>query len=54
MEAQVIIALVIAIPLILFPAAFIWYVNLGGVFAKLREARAARRPSKGAVKQKET
>jgi hypothetical protein len=49
MEPQVIIALVIAIPLILFPAAFVWYVNLGGVFKTLREARAARKASKTAV-----
>jgi hypothetical protein len=52
MEPQVVIALVIAIPLILFPAAFIWWVNLGGVFRALREARAARETSKAAVKQK--
>jgi hypothetical protein len=43
MSVQVIIALVIAIPLILFPAAFIWYLNLSGVFASLKAARAARK-----------
>ncbi len=52
MSAQVIIALVIAIPLILFPAAFVWYLNLGGVFASLREARAARRAVKQSAKEK--
>lgn len=39
MSVQVIIALVIAIPLILFPAAFVWYLNIGGLLASLREAR---------------
>jgi len=40
MEAQVIVALAIAVPIILFPAAFVWYLSLGGVFAAAREARA--------------
>ncbi|MDO9333312.1 MAG: hypothetical protein Q7T57_02165 [Dehalococcoidales bacterium] len=40
MEGQVIIALAIAIPVILFPAAFVWYLNIGGVFQAVREARA--------------
>ena len=52
MSAQVIIALVIAIPLILFPAAFVWYLNLGGVFASLREARAAKKAEKQTAKEK--
>jgi hypothetical protein len=40
-----IIALVIAIPVILFPAAFIWYLNIGGLVQawKEREARVARK-----------
>jgi hypothetical protein len=40
MEWQVIVALAIAIPVILFPAAFVWYLNLGGVVQVVREARA--------------
>ena len=52
MSIQVIIALVIAIPIILFPAAFVWYLNLGGVFASIREARAAKKAQKEAVKDK--
>jgi hypothetical protein len=40
MEWQVIIALIVAIPVILFPAAFVWYLNIGGIFAAVREARA--------------
>ena len=39
MQIQLIVALVIAIPVILFPAAFVWYLNIGGVFHAVREAR---------------
>ena len=42
MEWQVILVLVLAIPLILFPAAFIWYMNIGGIYAAIKEARARR------------
>jgi hypothetical protein len=42
MQWEFIVALVIAIPLILFPAAFIWYLNIGGLFAAMKEARAKR------------
>ena len=42
MEWQVIVALLIAIPIILFPAAFIWYLNIGGVYSAVKEARARR------------
>ena len=46
MEWQFIVALVIAIPIILFPAAFVWYLNIGGIYASVKEAwtrRAARK-----------
>ena len=46
MEGQVILAMVIAIPIVLLPAAFVWYLNIGGIHAALREAgkkRAARK-----------
>jgi hypothetical protein len=42
MEWQFVVALVVAIPVILFPAAFIWYLNIGGIAAALREAREKR------------
>lgn len=41
MEWQVIVALAVAVPLILFPAAYVWYMNLGGILAALRKARKA-------------
>ena len=42
MEFGMVVALVVAIPVILFPAAFIWYLNIGGLVAKVREAKAAK------------
>ena len=42
MNIELIVALVVAIPVVLFPAAFVWYLNIGGVVARVREARAAR------------
>jgi hypothetical protein len=50
MNWQVIVALVIAIPVILFPAAFVWYLNLGGVVQVVREARARRVTQKATTK----
>ncbi len=46
MEWAFIVALVLAIPIILFPVAFVWYLNIGGIYAAVKEARkrkAARR-----------
>ena len=40
MNAATIVALVVAIPVILFPAALVWYLNLGGIVKAVREARA--------------
>ncbi len=42
MQWEFVVALVIAIPIILFPAAFVWYLNIGGIYAAIREARARR------------
>jgi hypothetical protein len=42
MEWQIAIALVVAIPIVLFPAAYVWYLNIGGVVQAVREAKAAR------------
>ena len=46
MNGYIILALVIAIPVILFPAAFVWYLNIGGLYSAAKEvwrARAARK-----------
>jgi len=39
MEWQVILVLVLVIPIILFPAAYIWYLNIGGIYAAIKEGR---------------
>ena len=39
MEWPVILALLLAIPIILFPVAFIWYLNVGGLYAAIKEGR---------------
>ena len=49
MQWELIVALVVAIPVILFPAAFVWYLNIGGIVQAVREAKAARE-KKAAVK----
>jgi hypothetical protein len=48
MQWEIIVALVIAVPVILFPAAFVWYLNLGGLM-KLFQTRKARAANKETV-----
>jgi len=48
MEWQMILALVVVAPLILFPVVFIWYLTIGGLIAALRE----RQKVKAAVKER--
>jgi len=40
MEWQMVVALIIAVPLIIFPAALVWYLNVSGIFTVWRESRA--------------
>ena len=54
MQWEFVLALVIAIPIILFPAAFIWYLNIGGIYAAIKEARARRVAHKKAAKAVKT
>ena len=42
MQWLLILVLVIAIPIILFPAAYVWFLNIGGIYAAIREAQAKR------------
>ena len=46
MNAMTLVALAIAIPVVLFPVALVWYINIGGMVAAVREAKA----KKAAVK----
>ena len=50
MEWQVILALVLAIPMILIPVAFIWYLNIGGLYAVRKEAKEKRAASEKEIK----
>ncbi len=43
MQWEFIVALAIAIPFILFPVAFVWYLNLGGIFFHAEEATRKRK-----------
>ncbi len=42
MEWQVILALVLVIPVLLIPVVLIWYLNIGGIYAAIKEARERR------------
>jgi hypothetical protein len=42
MEWEFVVALVIAIPIVLFPAAYVWYLNIGGMYAALKKIKARR------------
>ena len=50
MELTMIIALVVAIPVILFQAAFIWYLNIGGIVHAACEARPTKEKKTTPVK----
>lgn len=46
MEWYAILAIILAIPVILIPIAFIWYINVSGIYTVTRETmkrRAVRR-----------
>ena len=42
MQVELLIALLIAIPIILFPAVYVWYLNIGGIYTAIKEAKARR------------
>ena len=46
MEWPLIVVLVVVLPLIIFPAVFIWYVNIGGLRIMLRERLKRRAAAK--------
>ncbi len=43
MNSLVIIGIVVAVVIILFPLAFIWFINVTGLWAVWRESRARQR-----------
>ena len=42
MEWLVVLALAVAILVMLFPAAFVWFICIGGIYAAIRGEKAAR------------
>jgi hypothetical protein len=42
MEWQIILAMVLAIPVILIAVAFVWYLNVSGLYQVMRDARSRR------------
>ena len=52
MEWQLILILVIAVPLILFPVAYVWYLNIGGLYSWVKESRKEEEPEKAKAKTK--
>lgn len=53
MEWQVILALAIIVPVVLIPVLFVWYLNIGGIYAAIRERRAAREQSRKLIAEAE-
>jgi len=53
MQWEFVVVLIIAIPLILFPAAFVWYLNVGGIYQVVKRA-LARRAARGLVTKTDT
>lgn len=53
MNWELIVILVIAIPVILFPAAYIWYINIGGLIMMYKGAREKRAVRDGKKNKKE-
>ena len=51
MEWQVVLALVMAIPVVLIPVVLIWYINAGGIAEVVKEARAKRVAHRLAAKE---
>ena len=51
MEWYFILALVLAIPVILIPAAFIWYLNASGLYTVIRETQKRRVARKKRLKE---
>ena len=39
MEWYIILAIVLGIPIILFPVAFVWYLNVSGIYRVIRDRR---------------
>lgn len=52
MEWQLILILVIAIPLMLFPVAYVWYLNIGGLYSWIKESSKEKEPEEEEARAK--
>jgi hypothetical protein len=52
MEGPMILALIVGIPVILFPAAFVWYLNIEGILMAAKQAREAKAARSQVVTEK--
>jgi len=52
MTVGTIIALVVAVPLALTPAALVWYINVSGIYTAIRETQKRRAAREAALKAK--
>ena len=50
MQWEFVVAIAVAIPVILFPAAFVWYLNIGGIFQSARGAQKTKAAREKGVK----
>ena len=51
MEWQIILALVLGIPVVLLPIAFVWYLNISGLYQVIRDSRQ-RQKRRSALEEK--
>ena len=51
MEWWVILVVIVAIVVILFPVAFIWYINISGIYTVIRETQKRRAARKKRIKE---
>ncbi len=42
MTTGLIVALVLAVPIMLIPAALVWYINISGIYTVIRETQKRR------------
>ena len=49
MNVALIVALTVAVPIILFPSAFVWYLNIGGITQAIKDAIRVRAAKKAEV-----
>ena len=51
MQWELIVALAIAVPIVLFPVAYVWYINIGNIVVAVKRAREKRAVRKESPEQ---